>query len=257
VAPASKPVSVPWFDTVRLDIAIGHRQPFEVDNNLAELAISPDLTIGGTLDNPIISGRAQVREGTITFQKKRFEVQKGVIDFINPYRTEAEIDVASQTTIRTWTIHLSLKGTPDNLDMTLRSEPVETESDILSLILFGRTARELTAGEGGGQQTTGQIMAEMISETFGKDIKKTTGVDILQLETTDGEDAEDAGGIKVTVGKHLSDRMTVKYAIETKDGETTQRAITEYKLLEHILVSGFQDTAGVHGSELTFRIEFR
>lgn len=257
VAPAAKPPTIPFFNTVNLGIGVTHRQPFLVQNNLAQLEISPDLKIGGKLVHPIVSGRAQVKDGTITFQKKTFDVKKGVIDFINPYRTEAEIDIEGQTQIRTWRINLALKGTPDNLDITLTSEPAETDSDILSLILFGRTARELTAGEGGAQRTTGQIMAEMIADTFGEDIKKTTGVDILQLETNGGSDDLDAAGVKVTVGKHLSDRMTVKYAVETKDGEVTQTAITEYKLLEHILVSGFQDTKGIYGSELVFRIEFR
>jgi autotransporter translocation and assembly factor TamB len=258
VPPAARPLTIPYFNTVDLDIKVSHRQPFVVQNNLAQLEISPDLKIGGTLANPIVSGRAQVREGTVTFQKKTFDVQKGVIDFVNPYKTEAEIDIQSQTQIRTWEINLSIKGTPENLDVTLTSQPAETDADILSLILFGRTARELSAGEGGAQRTTGQIMAEMIADTLGDDIKRTTGVDILQLETNGGSaDGQDAAGIKVTVGKHLSDRMTVKYAVESKDGEFIQRAITEYKLLEHILVSGFQDNQGIYGSELVFRIEFR
>ncbi len=256
VAAASTPISIPFFDTVRLNITIGHRQPFAVDNNLAALEISPDLTIGGTLAKPVINGRAQVREGTVSFQKKTFDVKKGVIDFINPYRTEADIDIQSETTIRDWTITLAIKGTPDNLDFSLSSVPAETDSDILSLILFGRTAKELSQGEGGSKRTTAQIMAEMIADTFGDDIKRKTGVDILQVETN-GADDEDEGSVKVTVGKHLSDRMTVKYAVETKDGEVTQRAISEYKLLEHILVNGFQDSKGIYGSELVYRIEFR
>ena len=97
----------------------------------------------------------------------------------------------------------------------------------------------------------------MLADTFGSDIKRSTGLDILQLETTDSADTDSDAGVRVTVGKHLSDRMTVKYDVETKDGETVQRAITEYKLLENILVSGFQDNRGIFGSELTFRIEFR
>ncbi len=157
----------------------------------------------------------------------------------------------------TATTRTQVKGTPDNLDITLTSQPSETNADILSLILFGRTAQELTAGEGGAQRTTGQIMAGMIADTFGADIKKTTGVDILQVEANGSSDGQDAAGVKVTVGKHLSDRMTVKYALDTKDGEITQTATTEYKLLEHILVSGFQDSKGMFGSELVFRIEFR
>jgi autotransporter translocation and assembly factor TamB len=257
VAPAAEPATIPYFDTVTLNIAVSHRQPFVVQNNLAQLEISPELKIGGSLVHPIVSGRAQVKEGTVTFQKKTFEVKKGIIDFVNPYKTEAEIDIESLAQIRTWRINLGIKGTPENLDITLTSQPAETDADILSLILFGRTAQELSAGEGGAQRTTGQIMAEMIADTFGADIKKTTGVDILQLETNGSSDGQDAAGVKVTVGKHLSDRMTVKYAVESKGGEVVQRAITEYKLLEHILVSGFQDNQGIYGSELVFRIEFR
>ena len=100
-------------------------------------------------------------------------------------------------------------------------------------------------------------MAELIAETFGEDIKRHTGVDILEVkENGDGVD-EEPPGMTVTVGKHLSDRITVKYAVETQNGEFVQRAIAEYKLLENILVSGFQNTNGIYGSELVFRIEFR
>ena len=257
VAPAAKPLTIPYFNAVNLDIGVSHRQPFVVQNNLAQLEISPDLKIGGDLARPIVSGRAQVNTGTVTFQKKTFDVKKGIIDFINPYKTEAEIDIESETTIRTWTIRLAIKGTPDNLDLKLSSVPTETDADILSLILFGRTAHELTAGEGGAQRTTGQIMAGMIAETYGADIKKTTGVDILEVEANGSSDGQETAGVKVTVGKHLSDRMTVKYAVSSKDGEIIQRAITEYKLLENILVSGFQDNQGIFGTELVFRVEFR
>lgn len=257
VAQGTRSMTIPYFDTVNLNISIGHRQPFLAQNNLADFEISPALKIGGTLANPIVSGRAEVRDGTVTFQRKDFDIKKGVVYFVNPYRTEVEIDIDSEAQIRSWKINLAIKGTPDNLEFLLTSQPQEAEADILSLILFGRTAQELTAGEGGATRTTGQIMAEMIADTYGDDIKKSTGVDIFQLETTDGSDGEDAGGIKVTVGKHLSDRMTVKYAIETISGETKQWAIMEYKLLERILVNGAQSTSGLFGAELVYRIEFR
>lgn len=258
ITPTAEPLSIPYFDTVNLDIAIRHRQAFEVENNLAELEISPDLQVGGTLARPIVSGRAQVNEGTVTFQKKTFEVTKGVIDFVNPYKTEAEIDIVSETQIRSWTITLTIKGKPEDLDLRLSSDPSETDSDILSLVLFGKTGRELTSGEGGSKISTGQIMAELIADTFGDDIKKNTGIDILQVEENgNSDDDEEDSGVTVTVGKHLSDRMTVKYAVESKDGEIIQRAISEYKLLDNILVSGFQDSKGIYGSEFVFRIEFR
>ncbi len=257
VTPKSTPMALPGFDTVKLDIKVKSRQPFFVENNMAELEISPDLRVAGTLERPIINGRAQVKSGTITFQKKIFNVKKGIIDFTNPYKTEAKIDIESETTIRSWTITLAVKGTPDNLELKLSSVPTENDSDILSLILFGRTAQEIASGESGGKRSTSEVMASMLADTFGEDIKKAAGVDILQMETDDSSDGQNGEGVKVTVGKHLSDRMTVKYAVESKDGEIVQRAITEYKLLENILVSGFQDNQGIFGAELVFRIEFR
>ncbi len=256
VAPATQPLSIPFFDRVDLNLFIEARQPFVVDNNLAQMEVSPDLRIGGTLARPVISGRAQVRDGTVTFQKRDFIINRGIIDFVNPFRTEAEIDIASQAEIRSWTINLALKGPLDNLEIQLTSVPSETEADILSLILFGRTSRELSAGEGGVTRTTAQIMAEMLAGTFGEELRNRTGVDILQVESTSGS-GEDVGGIKVTVGKHLSNRMTVKYAIETISGETKQWAIMEYRLLERILVNGFQASSGSFGAELVYRVEFR
>jgi autotransporter translocation and assembly factor TamB len=256
-APQGEPLTIPYFDRIDLNIAIVARQPFTIDNNLAQMEVSPDLRIRGTLARPIISGRAQVREGIVTFQKREFTINRGIIDFVSPFRTEAEIDIASQVEIRSWTINLVLKGALDNLEIQLTSVPSETEADILSLILFGRTTRELTTGGGGATRTTAQIMAEMLAGTLGEELRTRTGVDILQVENTGGSDAEDAGGIKVTVGKHLSNRMTVKYAIETVNSETKQWAIMEYRLLERILVNGFQASNGSFGAELVYRVEFR
>jgi autotransporter translocation and assembly factor TamB len=253
----SKPLELPYMDSVDLNIALRHRQPFDVQNNLAELAIRPDLKIRGTLAKPIINGRAHVSDGIITFQRKEFEVKKGVIDFVDPYQTEADIDIESEAQIRDWTVTLAIEGTMDNLVFTLTSVPSETEADIVSLILFGRTTGELSGGKSGSSRTTNQIIAEMIADTFGEDIRKNTGIDILELESTEGSDDSENGGVKVTVGKHLSDRMTVKYAVETVDGQSTQWAIMEYKLLERIIVNGSQSSQGLFGGELIYRIEFR
>jgi autotransporter translocation and assembly factor TamB len=257
VNPDRQPIAIPYFDTLGLDIDIRHRQPFDVQNNVAQLEISPDLRIGGTLANPVVNGRARVRYGFVTFQQRDFEVKRGIIDFVNPHRTTPEIDIESETEIRDWRINLALKGTPDNLAISLTSVPTETEADILSLILLGRTTREITSGASGSQRTTSQIMAGMIADTFGDDIRRSTGIDILEVEDTTGREGQDAGGVKVTIGRHLSDRMTVKYGIETMNGETIQRAMVEYKLLERILVNGSQSNSGLFGAELIYRIEFR
>jgi hypothetical protein len=75
-------------------------------------------------------------------------------------------------------------------------------------------------------------------------------------ESDDDDDEQSADRVQVTVGKKLSQRLTVKYEVESGSEELVQRAVSEYRFLEHLLASGFQDSAGGYGGELVFRIEF-
>ncbi len=82
-------------------------------------------------------------------------------------------------------------------------------------------------------------------------------LDYLEVETTTDEMERDTETTQLTIGKDLTDRMAIKYAIGTGKSGYSQRAITEYKLIEYFLLSGFQDIEGNYGGEIIFRIEFR
>lgn len=247
----------PFLKPMRFDVALRHRQPFVVDNNIADLEINPDIALTGTPENPVITGSANVSNGIITYQNKSFEVQQGAVNFINPYKTEAVIDIKGYVDIRDWRITISLYGSPDHLLVELSSVPHEEDADILSLLVFKKTTYEMNEGGSGVGQSPTVLLAQLLAASFGEDVKKSTGIDVLEVEAESAETRDSSDRIKVTVGKNLSERVTVKYSVESKDGGYVQRASTEYKLLEHILVSGFQDSKGVYGGELIFRVAFR
>ena len=254
-----KPASThPMLKNLALDVSIRRRNPFLVDNNLAYLDINPDIRIAGTGDQPLIQGRTTIESGTIQYQRKTFTVQKGVIDFINPYELEPTIDIESTVKIRRWLITLTLYGTPETMTLTLSSDPSEEDGDILSLLILGQTTRELIGREGGTSRTTEQMAAELLASTFGDDIRRITGLDFFEVETElDDDYIEESEGVMVTMGKKLSDRLTLKYAVDSRTGEMIHRAISEYQLLENVIVSAFQDTFGIFGGEILYRLEFR
>ncbi len=257
VAPLPKDIPYPVIKNMDIDLSIKGREPFLIENNLAGLAVRTDLHVSGKMNKPILSGQAKVESGTIHYQKKDFDVKRGVIDFINPYKIEPTLDIKSEVLVRNWVISLEVSGPPDQLQFLFSSDPSEEDQDILSLLMIGKTTRELIEGEGGASRSTEQMLAEMISSTFGEDIKKRSGLDVLEVETQEAGGESSADRIKVTVGKNLSKRMTMKYSMESKNGEVLQRTSSEYKLLENILLSGFQDTKGSFGGELMYRLEFR
>ncbi len=257
-APQTKEIKQPFLKNMSLDVSVKRRNPFLVENNLADIEIAPDLRIYGKLNQPLVSGRAEIESGTITYQKKEFDINKGVIDFVNPYKIEPTLDIESEVSIRTWKITLNISGTPDQLSFKLTSDPAEEDGDILSLLLLGKKASELSGGgTGGSSQFPTQMVTEMLEEKFGKDIKKAAGLDILEVKFQGEGSQQDPNSVTVTVGKELSRRLAVKYSMETKSGETLQRASAEYKFLENLLVTGFQDDKGKFGGELLFRMEFR
>ena len=245
------------FNNMALDCRIRYRDPFVVDNNIALLTIKPDLHIHGTVNQPLISGRAEVESGTVYFQRNEFDVKKGVFDFINPYKIEPTIDIQSEVKIREWTVFLKISGTPDTLRFDMTSDPSEREEDILSLLISGKTTQELIAREGGSSLSPGQMLADVLAETVQKEIKDATGLDVVELEYNEAKDAEASDEVKVTVGKELSRRATVKYGMQTKNAKVIQKVITEYKFLEKLLMNAFQDTEGNYGGGIQFRLEFR
>jgi len=247
----------PYLKNMSIDIALKRRHPFVIDNNLAQMDISPDLSITGKFNQPLISGRAKVESGTVTYRNKTFTITKGTLDFINPNKIEPVIDITSEVQIRNWLVYLAASGTPDQLAIKLSSDPVEESEDILSLLLFGKTTRELIKADGGVSLSASQMLTELIANAFSEDIRRTTGLDILEVEQGSDENDTTSDRIKVTIGKDLSRRLRVKYAMESKNSEMIQRAIAEYKLYENIMISGFEDSSGIFGAEIQYRLEFR
>ncbi len=254
--PAKEKKDESFLDHISLNINISRREPFWVDNNLAYLSVSPDLSISGTASHPLVGGRASVDSGIITFQKNEFEINKGIIDFVNPYKIEPTLDIEGEVEIRAWTVYLTISGTPDNLDFNFSSKPAEQHADIISLLAFGKTTRELRQAGGGSNFSSGEILAGFVAQTLEKSLKDASGMDYFEIDMDD-IDSSGAQGINVTVGKELSRQITVKYGVDVRNGETIQRVTTDYKILENFLMSGFQDTGGDFGGELKYRLEFR
>ncbi|MEW6076959.1 MAG: translocation/assembly module TamB domain-containing protein [Thermodesulfobacteriota bacterium] len=246
-----------------LDLALRHRLPLKVDNNIGLLEILPDLAVKGNLDHPVIMGEARIESGEILFQRTPFKVDKGAVIFANPYKTEPRIDLTADTAIKHWKINLKATGTPDQLEITLTSDPDEEPGDILSLLVFGMPTREMTAGAGSSENQA-ETLAAFLAGTMSGDIRKATGLDIVEVSTAEESRATEEtteeqtnGRSRITVGSKVSDRLTLKYSVESGQYGLVQESATDYRLTETMTVSGFQNTQGVFGGELIFRYEFR
>ncbi|MDG5816833.1 translocation/assembly module TamB domain-containing protein [Chitinispirillales bacterium ANBcel5] len=255
-------IQMPYLRNMRFDVGIQARAPFRVNNNLANLTIIPDLQLMGTLNAPALNGRANVREGTVTYLRNEFEVRRGVIDFVNPYAIEPRIDIRGVVPVDERIIQLEISGTLDDLIFQLGSnDPTLEDQDILSLLILGQTIGDLQdnflpGASGTAGQTNQQILASLIASTFGDDIRRATGLDIFEVETGDELD-EESDRIAVTMGKQFTRQLSTRYTVESREGEIVQRAAAEFRILQNLLIGAFQDTRGIYGGELRLIWEAR
>jgi translocation and assembly module TamB len=251
VGTSSKSGEPSFFERTSLDIDVTYKDPFLLDNNLAFIMVEPDLKITGTVHQPVITGRANIPEGTVVYQKHQFDIDTGIIDFVDPFKIDPKITLQANTAIRDWVIYMDVSGKMDNLRFKLYSDPAENHEDILSLLIIGKTTREL--GQGGGSYTG--ILADKASEMIGKEVASSTPLDSFKLgyDDSDGQ----GGSVSVTMGKKLSERLEVIYSMETEEQETVHTNAAEYKMLENVILRAFNDSQGDFGTEITLKMEFR
>jgi translocation and assembly module TamB len=257
----------PLLRNMELDIALTHRRPFVVENNLVSAELAPDLQLRGSLANPLPAGRARIHEGQLRFAGREFEIDRGIVDFVDPSRINPELDI--QSTVRViprdpgtsdqWTITLTVDGTAEAPRLRLSSVPAEEDEDVLSILLTGRRSADLAALTGSGDLNVQQVLGRLLLASAQENLRRVSGLDVLALELGD---SRDTGGtatdrLKLTVGKSLTRRLATYWSLESSQGSLVRTATAELRLLDELTLAGFQNSLQEAGGEVKLKREFR
>jgi hypothetical protein len=231
---------------LRFDIRVLAPQTLQVDNNLARITASADLRLAGTLDKPLLFGRADIDRGEVWFEGKRIVVNRGSIDFTNPVKIEPAFDIEAETRVRapgqTYRITLRLQGTLQRMAPSFSSDPPLPVSDIMTLLLgdAGTTQDpELRALQNPNaaettllQARAARLLASPIASNVGRAVEKTLGVDTFQLTPllTDlsQQTVRLSPGARLTIGKRISDRIYLTYSRSLTSTRDDQLILLEY-----------------------------
>lgn len=210
----------PFLSSTQLNVQISGPGTLRVNNNVAKLRGDVDLTLKGTLANPILFGKVELEPGgTIVYADNNYELERGLITFNNPYRIDPVIDFVARTQVRSYAISLSLSGTLDRLSAKFSSDEGLADLEVLALLASGQElqgpGRLQAPGERTDQATqdvgastflAGQaasVVSERVGSLFGFDRFR-----IDPLANTGGS----IGGVRLTVGKRISKNLLVTYS---------------------------------------------
>jgi hypothetical protein len=236
---------------LRYDVRIVAPSTLRIENDQARIVASADLNLRGTFDRPLLFGRAQIEQGEVRFEGRRYLVTRGSLDFTNPNRIQPFFDIEAETRVRvpgdlaqTYRVTLRMAGTTDRMRPEFVSDPPLAPLDILTL-LFSDSAPtgdiELTALQEPNQREQHILEARAtraltgaLSNEVGRVVQETFGVDSFQITPLLMDPSQQSSRLnfnpaaRVTIGKRISDRVYLTYARSLSSATRDEIILLEY-----------------------------
>jgi hypothetical protein len=245
-APITAPGATTGFP-LRFDVRLVAPSTLRVENNVLRIVSSADLNLRGTLDRPLLFGRAEIERGEFVFEAKRYVITRGTIDFSNPSRIEPFVDLEAETRVRvpgqTYHVTASIAGTMSRVQWGLNADPPLPTVDILSLLLsntapvdpeLARLRSPQEAEQQLLQARAAQLLVSPLSAGVGRVVEQTFGVDTFQITPSLSDPAQQSSrfnpGARVTIGKRISSRayLTFSQSLTPQSTSRDQVILLEY-----------------------------
>lgn len=223
---------------IKLGISLQTAGQFRASSSQISLEGDANLQVIGTASNPVIVGRTDLTSGEVFFMKKRYELQRGIINFVNPNRTEPVVNVLIAVTVEQYNLSITLVGPVDRLRTEYVSDPPLPPVDIINLIARGQTTEESTPGNFGANSILASGIASELSSSIGK-LAGFSSIQIDPLLSDNGRDPSARIAIQQRVSKNLL--FTFSTDVTQPQSEIIQG---EYQVNRRWSVSASRDESG-------------
>jgi translocation and assembly module TamB len=220
----SGPESTPsqgFAQNLKLNITVQTSKQLNLTSSQVSLQGSANLQVIGTAEDPVIIGRTDFTGGDIFMMNQRYQIQRGVIQFSNPNRTEPVLNVVLTTTINQYNLTLTFTGPLDKMETSYISDPPLATADIVNLIARGQTP-EQAANSPSNLSATSILAAGAASEVSGG-IQKLAGLSSFSIDPTLGGNDTNPGA-RIALQKRITSALLFTFASDVTD---TQREIIQ------------------------------
>lgn len=245
-----------WAGETRLNINLRSERTINLESNAFNVNGSASLQIKGPVRQPVVRGNIVVNQGELKFKINRFEVDRGIVSFLNPYRVDPDIQLQLSSNIKDYRVLVKVDGPASNVKTHFSSVPNLPVVDIIRLITSGdlpspsrQSETELTNAD------TTAILSQLLSAALEKRLRRVTGIDTFSIDTYHIK-AQSNPGARITLGKQLSRDLTVIYSRDiTKQEEDL--LFVEYRLSPRLTVIASRDEKGYFGLDFKFKKQLR
>jgi translocation and assembly module TamB len=240
-----------WMDRTALEVRVVSAAALEVRNNLARLSGTVDLTVRGTLSDPIPIGQVLLDEGgRVIFSDIRYEIESGTITFSNTARLAPFVDVRARADVKGYDLVVSLVGTWPRISATFTSDPPLSNDAILGLILSGSPPDTRQSQDTTGQlvSAAGGVLSGALTGGLTRPTQRLFRLDRFQIDPV--FEGSNLSTFRTTIGKQITQDLAVTSSIALDSSRQPTLRI-EWQATNTVLVQLLRDEYG------NFTLSFR
>jgi len=240
---------------IHLNLAIHSTNNVNLVSRTVSVNGSANLQVRGTADNPVILGRVNLSGGDIILNNDRFVLDGGTIQFINPSRTQPDVNVSITTTIQQYNISMRFRGPTDQMQTQYTSDPALPEADIIHLLAFGETTEASGKSTATPNQMAESAVANQVSSQVTSRFAKVAGISQLSISPVlgNGQNSQQAGA-NITIRQRVTGNLFVTFSTNTAD--STQTIQGQYKVSPKLSFSATRDPNGGFAVDALIKKEY-
>jgi translocation and assembly module TamB len=217
----STPSTSDLLNNMKLNVAVRSSTNLNLTSSTVNVQGRADLRVIGTAADPVIVGRTELSGGEIFLMNNRYQIQRGIIEFSNPARTEPVLNVVLTTTINQYNLSLNFVGPIDKMRTNYVSDPTLPTADIINLIARGETTEQAAASPSNFGASS--LIAKGVASQVSGGIQKLAGLSSLSIDPTLGGNDPNPGA-RIAFQKRVTRSFLFTFAT---DVTSTQREIIQ------------------------------
>jgi translocation and assembly module TamB len=237
---------------LRVDLAIEVPQNLWVQAPRTAVELSGELRVTKELNGSFaLSGTIDTVRGYASYYGKKFEIEEGHVIFTGSEEINPHLDITVTHTVADYAISIHLEGTVNEPVISFSSTPELPQTDIISLLVIGKTTDRLTSSEQGAltnqlQQIAGGVIAARLEQAIGERL----GTDVIEI--TPGETL---GTGAISAGRYITQKLFV--SIGHQFGEEAGPKISlEYSITPRLKLEVSSSEAGGSAVDFLWRRDY-
>ncbi len=216
------------------------------------MEMSGDLQVTKELEQPfVLSGGITIVRGFASVYGKRFVMQQGQVTFTGDRDINPLLDITVNHTVSNYVVAIHVEGKARKPEITFSSTPELPQSDILSLLIVGKTMDRLTSSEQQNLSSElGGAAGSMIAGQLQEAIGGALGLDTLTIGA-----GESFGSGSVSIGQYVTQDIFMSYEFGMGKGGGNRVGV-EYSITPQLKLKGSTTDNGASAVDFLWRRDY-